>query len=171
VIRLLLAAAFVLSLPLDGSAAPKAPLRIYLHTRQDSTGFVDAEQQRRMDSVRDLRGVIDKDTKHFQPVLVDSPTEADLEVEVVSSAREDRGDRTGVHVGFGVVTSKKSTKPIVRAVVRVGAYSTEIASRPKVSSWKMAAADWQREFRKWVNANSPRLLAGSPSTSNGTSRP
>jgi len=134
--------------------APKAELRIHVFTKSHPSGFVDADQQRRLDTVKDLRGVLDKDTKRFQPVLVESSDQAQITIEVLSSAREDLGDREHV---FG--SESVNRKRIIRARVIVGEYATEIMSPPKVYTWRMAAAHWQREFRKWLDANNARLLA------------
>jgi hypothetical protein len=142
------------------AAGEKHPLRVYVHTRIDVSGFVDADQKRRQDSVRDIKSIIDRDTKRFQPVAVESITEADIVVEVLSSSKEDTGDRTGWNPLTGFAGANKvERKPIVRARVTVADYSTEIANLPIGGSWRIAADHWQREFRKWVNANSDRLLA------------
>jgi hypothetical protein len=147
----------------------KPPLYVFVHTKLDASGFVDAEQKRRMESVGDVIDVIDKDTKHFQPVIVARAEEADVIVEIVSSSKEDTGERTGVGmaVGFGVsVGSSKATKrPVVRALVSVRDYTTEITTNKKVGSWTMAARHWQVEFRKWVDLNAERLAARAPSES------
>ena len=116
-----LMAVAIAALPVLVAAAEKPPLTIHVFTRIDPSGLVDADQDRRSDSVRDLRGVLDKGLKEFTPVLVEDPKSARIVIEVLSSAMTDTGDRTGWNPLTGMMGSGKVVRaPIVRTRVSIG---------------------------------------------------
>lgn len=126
----------VLSLTL-GAAAPKPPLPIYVFTTVAPSGFVDDDQRSRTDRVRDLRSVLTRRLDRFTPIVVDSPDEAVVVIEVLS-VRLDGED-------------------IITARVSAGDYVTEMRNPESTGTWKLHAAHWQRRFSRWANANGPRL--------------
>jgi hypothetical protein len=155
-----LVATTLLAVASTAQAAAKPELRIYVSTQVDASGLVDADQRRRQDSVADLRRVLDKGLEDFRPVVVDTPEQAQIRIDVLASGKEDLGDRTGWNPLTGMMgAGKVSHKRVIRGRVSIGTYRTEIHNKPLDSSvtWKVVAAHWQRTFRAWVNDNGPRL--------------
>jgi hypothetical protein len=140
-------------------AAPKVDLKVHVFTRIDPSGFVDAAQKQRVDSARALRKVFTKDSKRFNSVLVESPEEAHISIEVTSAAMEDLGDRAVWSPATGFFGgSHVSRRPIIRTEISVDGHTIELVSPKNARNWETAAAMFQKIFREWVDTNTDRLL-------------
>jgi hypothetical protein len=129
-------------LPMDGLIAQKhgPPVRIYVFTNQSAGGTDSEEEQRRLDSVRDLLSALDD--SQFTPVQ--SEDQAQMIVEVVN--REERDSPQG---GFGGKSVTKFRETILRIRVKAGEDQSELKGigRP---SWGAAAKDLAKQLSSWA---------------------
>jgi hypothetical protein len=153
--------AFVLTLSLaSGTATVSEPIRVYIYAQQPAGGFVDEESERRADSADDMRRALRK-TKGM--VLVDDGAEAEVVVEVVSSADEPTGEWIGTRTRIlGRISSERSqevTEHTVRAVIRVADYEHEVVGQTHSILWRDAAKAASKEVRDWLKDNADRVRA------------
>ena len=131
-------------------------VRIYVFTQPSQ--FVDEESKRRNDSVNDLEEALGK-----QFVVVAKREDADLLIEVTNSRMEIHGLTTIIDphgnptAGIG---SEYAGDATVRAVLRIGTYSTEMVGRyPKaLGAWHKAASQISDQVAKWVKYNRAQIL-------------
>lgn len=139
--------AVILLLALLVGPAQPAPVRVYVFTAADPSGFVDDAQRQRQDSVADVRKAL---AKRRGIVVVDSREEAQLALEIL-----DRGiARGGTYAG----TSQYSAG--LRAAIHVGEYRTEIAAsgRP-LEAWRTIAGRLADRLGDWLEENAAQITA------------
>ena len=139
----------------DARPAP----RVFVYTVEAKDGVKTEEEQGRLDSVRDLRDALGRNSKI---VLVSDATAAQVLVEVVG--REKRDASVG---GFGGTVVTPPIETIVRLHVKFGDHETEIKGIGK-GYWARAAKDAAERLVKWITRNAATPGPGR-STSRGTS--
>jgi hypothetical protein len=126
------------------------PVRVHVFTARSGSSVPAEDEQGRIDSVRDLTDTLRRRSGF---VLVDTPEEAQLRVEVV-----DREERNAPDGGFGGKALTRFRETIVRLRVDTAGANGELKGigRP---SWKDAAKDAADRLTKWVKSHPP---TGSP---------
>lgn len=130
------------SIPATGArdAAP-APPRVYIFTAEAKGGVVPEDEPGRVDSARDLRDALRRNSKI---ALVSGSDGAQVLVEVVG--REKRETAGG---GFGGTVLTPSAETLVRLRVVFGTHETEIKGVGQVY-WARAAKDAADRLVKWI---------------------
>ncbi len=125
-----------------GPAQKHQPVRIFVYTARTTAGVTPPEEQGRLDSVDDLRDILEHRKHDF--TLVPRAEEASVVVEVMN--REQRDVPAG---GFGGASMTRFRETIVRLRVRAGEKESELkgVGRP---SWTSAAKDAADRLTKWV---------------------
>jgi hypothetical protein len=134
--------------PGGGAAGKLVPPRVYVYTAQSPSGIVTEEEQGRLDSTRDLRDALRRNSRI---VLVSHAGEAQVVVEVLD--REKRERPIG---GFGGTAVTPSGETIVRVRVKFGDEQTEIKGIGQ-AYWSRAARDAAERLLKWIARVSPRV--------------
>jgi hypothetical protein len=127
------------------------PITVYVWTQQSQ--FTDADQARRVDSVKDIREQLAK-AKNVQ--VVGSEKDADITVEVTASSKLPVASTTTIFLPGQAVTQAKSTTTLTGVLrVRGTDYQTELtAQNPNVYSWKVLTSYWVgRQFNPWIEKN------------------
>jgi len=133
---------------------PAVTIRVHVWTATPTTDPPSDEERGRLDSVRDLTEALRRESKL---VLVDSPDEAQVSVEVVNREERDLGGG-----GFGGSELTPLRETIVRLQVRAGAQMGEMKGSGR-GSWSAAAKDVAKRLVAWIENHgvareAPRLL-------------
>jgi hypothetical protein len=141
------------------------PIRVFVFTAQDASGFVDADSKQRTDSVEDLKKDLSRDST-IQ--LVSAQDSADVTLEVLGRGYEETGSATTTQ-DYGEWHTYPDTVRVVRVGLRAGGYSTlfegtsSFAQRGLIGVasglWKMAANNAAKSIEDWMKANHDTLLS------------
>jgi hypothetical protein len=132
------------SIPARERSQPAA--RVFVYTVEAKDGLKTEEEQGRLDSVRDMRDALARNSKI---VLVSDASAAQVLVEVVG--REKRDAAGG---GFGGTVVTPPIETIVRLRVKLGDRETEIKGVAK-GYWARASKDAAGRLVKWILRNAP----------------
>jgi hypothetical protein len=140
-----------LVLSLFAAGAPQGPdklttVRAYVFTATSQGGERSAEEQGRLDAVRDLKEALDK-KKGIS--LVDNREDATLIIEV--TGREQRDDAQG---GFGGKTITPMGDTIIRLHLRSGDQESDLKGMGQ-GTWGRAAKDAADRILKWIARREP----------------
>jgi hypothetical protein len=130
--------------------ADAPPVRIYVFTKADPSGFVDPASTRRTDSVKVLREAL---SKRKGLTLVDDPASAHVQIEVTASGYEGTGETSGraSPTAIGTVTTTSATEvKVIRATLRVGTTPQNRIPASALSSQgrgKRPPSGWQTRSR------------------------
>jgi hypothetical protein len=135
-------------------SAQSADVRVYVFTSTDTSGFTDPLQAQRVESLADLKRVMEK-KKGIE--VVDRVEDADLTLEITDAGKLETGaQRTkGLSTGldgaiFGTRTSQEK-RPQVRTTLRAGTYRIEFHGIDR--SMKRAADAVAQGVEKWIKQN------------------
>ena len=130
------------------AAAEKGPaVRVYVHTAASPSGTQGAEEQGRLDAVRDLREAL---RRKSGITLVDDRSQADVVVEITDREQRDAGAG-----GFGGKTITPLVDTIIRLHVTWGDHQTDIKGMGQ-GTWGRAAKDAADRLMKWIARNTVR---------------
>jgi dihydroorotate dehydrogenase len=121
-------------------------VRAFVFTETGASGEHSAEEQGRLDAVRDVRDALEK-KKGI--TLVNSRADANLLIEVVS--REQREEPTG---GFGGKTITRMGDTIIRLHLRSGDEESDLKGMGQ-GTWGRAAKDAADRIVKWIARREP----------------
>jgi hypothetical protein len=138
-----------------GSASRAAP-RVFVFTAEAKDALKTEEEQGRLDSVRDVREALSRNSKI---VLVSDASDAQVLVEV--TGREKKEAPVG---GFGGTVVTPLVETIVRLHVKFGDHETEIKGIGK-AYWARAAKDAADRLIKWITR-----MAATPGPGRSTSQ-
>lgn len=135
---------------LQGRADPTT-VRVYVYTVTSSSTTPTAEEQGRLDAVRDMR-----DALHRKKgiTVVEDRSEATVQMEVLG--REQREDPGGG--GFGGKTVTRMGDTIIRLRVKSGDEESDLKGMGQ-GTWGRAAKDAADRFTKWIARREPKRPA------------
>ena len=128
---------------------------VYVFTAVDPSGFTDPLQAQRLDSLAQLKVVLDK---RKTIAVVEQAEGADLTIEVLQAGKLETGNErtkglsTGIDGAIFGTTTKKETKPQVQAMLRAGSYQLEIHGTASYTI-KRAAEAVADGVEKWIKQN------------------
>jgi hypothetical protein len=142
----------VLSLTTVQAADKTTTVRAFVFTATGASGEHTAEEQGRLDAVRDVREALEK-KKGI--TLVNSRDDANLLVEVVG--REERSESGGGPFGGKSVTRMGDT--IIRLHLKSGDEESDIKGLGQ-GTWGRAAKDAADRIVKWIARREPKRASG-----------
>lgn len=137
-------------------------IRVYVFTHQTEGGFVDADSQRRNDSVLDLQKALAK-RKGF--AVAESAKDAELLLEVTTSGNvetapiEKTRRRTGILGPYLETTTEKNSTPMLISVLRIPGSDYTLTFTDQDRGWSYMAVRTINALENWVKQNRARLLA------------
>jgi hypothetical protein len=139
-ILLLLAGSTFASTAAAAQAGPHSP-RVFVFTAEPKAAHPTDEEQGRLDSVRDVREVLEK-----KAGIVLVPTAAEAQVLVEVTGREEREAPLG---GFGGTVLTKPIEAILRIHIKIGEHETDVKGSAK-GYWSRAAKDAVDRALPWI---------------------
>jgi hypothetical protein len=137
--------------------AGEPPVSIHIFTAHDPSGLVSEGEKERRDSVKDLEDAV---RRYRGLVVVPSPENAILSLEVIARERQDSGKRVGIATPNGTGGYSTASVPLETAILRVrliaGGHSEEIVGTGR-RYWSRAASDVAERLAKWVARNKELL--------------
>lgn len=156
-----IAAVLVMTAICPTVSAQDRNVTLYVFTKTNHTGFVDAASQRLQDSVKDVREAL---AKKKGITLVDDATAATVALEIVGSATETATGRPIKEQKGGLFGQTLGDDQTVHGKLTVGAYATDLIGDAKgrtsfggFGGWKNAAKDLADRVADWVKVNRVRL--------------
>ena len=137
--------------PAPQGADKVTSVRAYVFTETSAGGQPDAEEQGRLDAVKEVREAL---AKKKGISLVDTRADATLLVEVVD--REQRENGGG---GFGGAQITPMGDTIIRLHIRSGSDESDIKGMGQ-GTWGRAAKDAADRILKWIARREPSRKAG-----------
>jgi hypothetical protein len=142
------------------------PVRVFVFTAADPSGFVDDNSKQRRDSVEDLKKDLSKNS-NIQ-IVADQAT-ADVTLQVLARGNEETGSTT-VEQGYdGQWHTYPDTVRVVRVVLRAGAYSALVEGTSNFAQrgligvsqglWRVAADNAAKDIGNWIKANHDILIS------------
>lgn len=135
------------------------PIRVFVFTAANDSGFVDADLKRRNDSVNDLKKVL---SKNSFVQMVSEKNIADVTLEIMGRGGEQTGSATTTQDIYGQWHTNPDSVATVRVALRAGAYSTIFEGRNDgriTNVWRTAANNAAKGIENWIRTNHDSLLS------------
>lgn len=143
---------------------PVEPIRVFVFTAIDPSGFTGPDQKQRLDSVADLKKM------HWGKTveIVEKMEMADVTLEVLGRGGQEVGTTTTTSQGaFGEwnTTTSSNVVAVVNVGLRAGDYkvvftgSSPPAPAIDFTPWRTAAAGAADQISRWLKQNHEQLIA------------
>ena len=153
-----LTALLLATLFLSVASQAQKSIKVFVTTAAaDAGGFVDPDAKQRIDSVKDVKGMLAR-----KLTLVDSADLADITVTVLGRGGEATGSATSSADNLGRVHTNPDVGTVVHVLLRAGDFTEEISGHSPPTAlrpWRMAGWDAAFQIEKWTKANEAKLLS------------